>query len=103
MAVLEVKCNLCQKTNVKKHGKHPNGTQRYKCYNEECTRNTFILSYQKRGKDPEVKRQIIDMAMNGSGIRDTSRVLKISRNTVTRELKKTEKYFKCQSYRYKQG
>ena len=29
-----------------------------------------------------------DMAVNGSGMRDTARVLKISRNTVTQELKK---------------
>jgi transposase-like protein len=28
------------------------------------------------------------MAVNGSGMRDTARVLKISRNTVTQELKK---------------
>src|SRR5688500_19694180 len=30
------------------------------------------------GRSPEVKAQIIDMALNGSGIRDTERVLKIS-------------------------
>jgi transposase-like protein len=38
---------------------------------------------------PEVKRQISDMAMNGSGIRDTARVLKVSPTTVIEELKKT--------------
>ena len=32
--------------------------------------------------------QIIDMAMNASGIRDTARVLKISFTTVINELKK---------------
>jgi transposase-like protein len=37
---------------------------------------------------PQVKQQITDMAVNGSGMRDTARVLKISRNTVTEELKK---------------
>jgi transposase-like protein len=35
-----------------------------------------------------VKQQITDMAVNGSGMRDPARVLKISRNTVTEELKK---------------
>jgi transposase-like protein len=35
-----------------------------------------------------VKQQIVDMAMNASGIRDTARVLHISPNTVMAELKK---------------
>ncbi len=34
---------------------------------------------------PEVKQQICDMAINGSGIRDTARVLKISPTTVIEE------------------
>jgi transposase-like protein len=37
---------------------------------------------------PAVKQQIIDMALNGSGVRDTSRVLGISTATVINELKK---------------
>jgi transposase-like protein len=37
---------------------------------------------------PEVKKQIIDMALNGSGIRDTVRVLEISPTTVISQLKK---------------
>jgi insertion element IS1 protein InsB len=36
----------------------------------------------------EVKQQITDMAVNGSGIRDTARVLGISPTTVIEELKK---------------
>jgi transposase-like protein len=35
-----------------------------------------------------VKQQIVDMAMNASGIRDTARVLHISPTTVLNELKK---------------
>jgi len=35
-----------------------------------------------------VKQQIVDMAMNASGIRDTARVLHISPTTVINELKK---------------
>jgi transposase-like protein len=34
------------------------------------------------------KKKIIDMAMNGSGIRDTARVLEISPTTVINALKK---------------
>ena len=51
-------------------------------------RKTFILDYTYQGYRPEVKQQVAEMAVNGSGIRDTSRVLKISPNTVIKELKK---------------
>jgi len=37
---------------------------------------------------PEVKRQIGDMALNGSSIRDTARVLGVSPTTVLTTLKK---------------
>jgi len=37
----------------------------------------------------EIKQQVIDMSLNGNGIRDTARVLKISPTTVINELKKT--------------
>jgi insertion element IS1 protein InsB len=35
-----------------------------------------------------VKQQIVEMAMNASGIRDTARVLRVSPTTVIKELKK---------------
>jgi insertion element IS1 protein InsB len=37
---------------------------------------------------PEVKQQIIEMTLNGSGIHDIARVLPISPTTVIEELKK---------------
>jgi transposase-like protein len=41
------------------------------------------------GEEPaEIKQQIVDMAMNASGIRDTARVLHVSPTTVIKELKK---------------
>jgi transposase-like protein len=46
------------------------------------------LEYTYPGQSPEVKQQIVDMAMNASGIRDTARVLHISPTTVLKELKK---------------
>jgi len=47
-----------------------------------------LLYYSYAGQAPTVKGQIIEMAMNASGIRDTARVLKISPITVINELKK---------------
>ncbi|HBC42118.1 MAG TPA: hypothetical protein DCZ88_09545 [Pseudanabaena sp.] len=43
-----------------------------------------------------VECPITEMAINGSGIRDTGRVLGISSTTVINELKKTGRYRSCQ-------
>ena len=72
-----------------KHGLSPEGKQRYRC--RACLEGrgrTFLLEYTDAGQSPEVKQQIVDMAMNASGIRDTARVLHISPTTVIKELKK---------------
>ena len=61
---------------------------RYRCRNKECPRSSFILEYTNHGYKPEVKQKISEMAVNGSGIRDTARVLSISTHTVMKELKK---------------
>src|SRR5262249_51014015 len=66
------------------------GTQRYLCQNPTCTTGSFLLDYRYLGRLPEVKDQIIDMRLNASGVRDTARVLRISTDTVLRELRKKE-------------
>lgn len=52
----------------------------------ECKRS-FQLDYAYEAYKPNVKEQIIDMAMNSSGVREASRVLKVGYNTVLRTLK----------------
>jgi len=88
MVLEPVLCPDCGSNNVVKHGRSEESKQRYQCRNSECGRSTFIRDYTYRGYLPEVKQQIVDMAVNGSGIRDTARVLKISPTTVIEELKK---------------
>jgi transposase-like protein len=88
MTLLSVCCPQCKNDQVGKRGKTSNEKQRYLCQNEVCPQQTFVLEYRHRGRLPQVKRQIIDMALNGSGIRDTARVLGISKETVLSELKK---------------
>jgi len=41
-----------------------------------------------RAYEPGIKAQLADMAINGSDIHDTARVLKIDKNTVISTLKK---------------
>ena len=90
MAFVQVTCPNCCDINVTKHGITSNGKQRFICKNEGCNTKTFILDYSDIGRLPETKEKIIDMALNGSGIRDTGRVLGISNSTVINELRKTE-------------
>ena len=89
MIIQILHCPHCQGTDIVRHGKSPEGKQRYRC--RECRERrgrTFLLDYAYAGQSPEVKHQIVEMAMNASGIRDTARVLKISPTTVLSELKK---------------
>jgi transposase-like protein len=79
----------CHGTDIVRHGTTSEGKQRYRC--RECLLGrgrTFLLEYTYAGQSPAVKRQIVDMAMNASGIRDTARVLHMSPTTVIKELKK---------------
>ena len=96
MVLEPVHCPDCASINIVRHGKTAQKKQRYQCQNPLCHRRTFIQEYTYQGYLPKVKQQITDMAMNGSGMRDTARVLKISRNTVTQELKKNSFSYVCQ-------
>ena len=89
MALIPVHCPVCDSQNVVKNGKQTTGATQFRCDNPDCDRKYFQLVYVHKGRLPETKRQIIEMALNGAGIRDTSRVLGIGRNTVAREIKKS--------------
>src|SRR5262245_20680070 len=88
MVSVPVRCPHSQSTEVIKAGKQATGSHRYRCQNEQCARRLFLLQYHDRGRIPEIRRQVIDLAINGSGIRDTARVLRISPTTVIAVLKK---------------
>ena len=91
MVLEAVPCKHCGQTQqVKRYGNTRSGTQRYRCF--DCGR-TFVKSYTHKARDPLVKAErrpapITQLALNGSGVRDTARVLGINRNTVSRHLKK---------------
>jgi transposase-like protein len=75
-------CPHCQGTDSVRHGQTRQGKPRYRCREPRCASRTFLLDYSSPGQSPAVKHQIVEMAMNASGIRDTARVLPISTNTV---------------------
>ena len=86
MVLGPVLCPSWGSDGIVEHGQSQAGRQRYRCRNAECSRCTFIRDYRYRGYLPGIKQQIAVMALNGSGIRDTARVLKISPMTVIETL-----------------
>lgn len=84
MASIIVHCPRCNSDHVYRHGKTPAGHVRYRC--PVCP-HVFQLTYTYEARKPGVKDKIVDMAFNGSGVRDTARALKIGINTVIRALK----------------
>jgi insertion element IS1 protein InsB len=91
MVSVPVHCPYCHSPEVIKAGKQANGTQRSRCQNEQCKRRLVLLQYQNRGRLPEIRHQVVDLALNGSGVRDTARVLHISPTTVIATLKKSRR------------
>src|SRR5215203_1736925 len=89
MAEAGVKCPHCQSEAVVKYGKTSTGKERFRCQQTPQCGRTFLRSYAYPGCLPTVKQQIVDMTLNGSGIRDIARVLQVGPNTVLKELKKS--------------
>ena len=86
----EVRCKICGSKNVKIISRSAYGESRFRCYEEHCATKTFMLKYRYKAYETGVKEQAVEMAINGSGIRDTSRVLGISKSTVIGTLKAKE-------------
>lgn len=86
MVLEPVVCKYCAQTeHVYRHGTSPEGKKRYRC--KACQRS-FLANYTYKAADPAVRQQILPMTLNGSGVRDTARVLGINRNTISSHLKK---------------
>lgn len=84
----EILCPHCQSNDVIKIGRTKHDIQRYRCKNDACSVTSFQLDYLYKAHHPHIQKKMIDMAINGSGIRDTARVLGINKNTVISALKK---------------
>jgi insertion element IS1 protein InsB len=96
MGLMPVLCPHGHSDQVIKGGKTKTGTQRYKCENPACPHYSFQLDLKYKGRLPESKTAIVAMSLNGSGIRDTARVLKIRPTTVINELQKSLCTDQCQ-------
>jgi insertion element IS1 protein InsB len=84
MAYQEVSCPHCHRTSVNKRGFSAVGIQRYWC--KRCHR-TFQTQYRYNACKPGVNDQILDHTMNGSGVRDIWRSLKVCTETILNTIK----------------
>ena len=78
----------CTKNDLAKNGKTSKGVQRWRC--NKC-KKYFQLAYTYIARRQGIKEKIIEHTLNSSRVRDTGRVLGISKDTVTSVLKKTQK------------
>jgi IS1 family transposase/transposase-like protein len=81
MCYEEFTCPRCSSLNVKKNGITAQQKQRYRC--KDCERQ-FITDYTYHAYKAGVRSLVLPLTINGSGIRDISRVLCLSTNTVLR-------------------
>ena len=89
MALICVVCPNCQgDESVVKNGRSAAGKQRFLCRSQSCQGRTFGLNPSYPGRVAAIKQQIVEMTLNGSGVRDIARVLHVSTRTVIAELKK---------------
>jgi len=87
MAVwLPVQWPHCHSTEAVKNGKSAEGNNAT-CQTQIVRIGLYPPSLSRT--DRQVKQQIVEMTLNGSGIRDIARVLHVSTATVIQELKKS--------------
>jgi len=84
MSFEEIACQRCTSLEIKKNGRTANCKQRHRC--KDCGQQ-FITNYSYLRRLDYVRELIVPMTLNGCGIRDISRVLIVSPNTVLKTLR----------------
>jgi len=78
-----MECRLCGHPSTHKHGKSPNGSQRYFCPQCQQTFNErFDTLYYHRQVSDEKIRQVLQAHSEGSSLRGISRTIGLAYNTV---------------------
>lgn len=78
-----MQCPLCGHSKAHKHGKMPNGHQRYLCpVCHQTFSESFDSLYYRRHISAEQIRQVLQTHSEGSSLRGISRATKLAYNTV---------------------
>jgi transposase-like protein len=78
-----MECKLCGHSKTHKHGKMPNGPQRYYCL--ECKQTfseSFDTLYYYRHVSPEQIQQVLQAHSEGTSLRGISRISGLAYNTI---------------------
>ena len=81
-----VSCYHCGSENIVKNGKAPNGKQKYQC--KDCGKSS--RENPDFGYSEERKEEILNAYQERPSMRGISRIYGISRNTLTKWLKKSQ-------------
>ena len=73
-----MKCPECESTQISKNG-HRHGKQNYIC--RDC-RKQFVAFYDVKGYSDGIKRQCLEMYVNGIGFRGIERVTGVHHTTI---------------------
>ncbi len=77
-----MQCPLCGHFKAHKHGKMPNGHQRYLCpVCKQTFSESFDSLYYRRHVNPEQIRQVLQAHSEGSSLRGISRITGLAYNT----------------------
>ncbi len=85
-----IHCRHCHSDAIVRYG-YQSGHPRFLC--KTCSR-VFKTEYIYTACEPGIRERIVDMAVQGNGIRNTARTLGVAKNTVVSQLKKTSSYNK---------
>src|SRR5262245_60852468 len=80
-----ITCPRCSSRNVVKNGRTRQRKQRYLC--QDCRRQ-FIRDYTTLGCLPEIRDLRVVLTLNGCGVRDLARALRVSANPVLKPLRR---------------
>ena len=98
MVLVPVTCPYCHSDQVIKGGKTETGNIAIAANGLTALPgpSCSLRPTKYKGRFPQLKGQVLAMALNGSGIRDTARVLQISSTTVMNELHKKHRRQQCE-------
>ena len=86
MVIKVIRCYHCGSTEITKNGKAPNGKQKYHC--KDC--ETGSRENPDHGYTEEEKETILKAYQERSSMRGISRTFGVSRNTLTKWIKKSQ-------------
>lgn len=96
MVSINIHYPRCDSALVYSHGKKPSGQERFRYCECHCV---FQLTYTYQARNPSVRDQIVNIAFNDAGVRDTARTLNVGARILKNSLQVFASYScRCSTY-----